>query len=331
MNTFVDIKQLPAPSTGRTGWPWTETSSSLPDTMPSGAPWPRLSIVTPSFNQGQFLEETIRSVLLQNYPNLEYIIIDGGSTDNSIEIIKKYEPWISYWVSESDRGQSHAINKGLARCTGEIFNWINSDDLLLPDALSHVARAFEGYDAVGGGVINFGDGDEELVVNSNLTPLKLIPNGLDVVFHQPGLWLRPELIKQCGGIDERFHFTFDWDLVIRYFILFPKVAYLSEPLASFRLHEDSKTVSSQEKFTNDRIKVLNKLRRLPRFEALHRASNYYYRLAHWWTVLNAATAQPRQPRLPETLRLARLALNDPMIRCSIKTAGAIRRVLLNRP
>lgn len=331
MNTFADIKQLPAPPIGRTGWPWTQSSSALPDTMPGGAAWPRISVVTPSFNQGQFLEETIRSVLLQGYPNLEYIIIDGGSTDNSVEIIKKYEPWISYWTSERDRGQSHAINKGLARCSGEIFNWINSDDLLLPDALSHVARAFVGHDAVGGGVINFGDKREELEINTNLTSNNLIRNGKDVVFHQPGLWLRPQLIKQCGGIDERFHFTFDWDLVIRYFHLFHNVAYLDAPVARFRLHENSKTVSSQEKFTDDRIRVLSKLRRLAGFELLHRTSDYHYRLARWWKILNAATAQPRGPRLPQTLRLLRLACNDPMIRCSVKTAGAIRRVLLSRP
>ena len=331
MNTSVDIKDLPAPPAGRTGWPWTQGSSALPDAMPDGAAWPRISVVTPSFNQGQFLEETIRSVLLQNYPDLEYIIIDGGSKDSSVEIIKKYEPWISHWVSESDRGQSHAINKGLERCSGEIFNWINSDDLLLPDALAQIARTFDGCDAVGGGVINFDENSEDLVVNHNITPATLIRDGTDVVFHQPGLWLRPQLIERCGGIDEKFHFTFDWDLVIRYFSLFPKVNYLDAPLARFRFHETSKTVSSQEKFTKDRIRVLNKLRRLPNFEVLHKDSNYYYRLSRWWKILNAATGQPRRPVVPETLRLLRLACNDPMIRCSIKTAGAIRRVLLARP
>ncbi len=331
MNHSREIQDLPAPPVGRTGWPWTQSSSALLDTPPNGNAWPRISVVTPSFNQGQFLEETIRSVLLQNYPNLEYIIIDGGSSDESIEIIKKYEPWLSYWVSERDRGQSHAINKGLEQCSGEIFNWINSDDLLLPDALSQVARAFEGHDAVGGGVINFGRGEDDLTINHNLTSANLIRNGADVVFHQPGLWLRPQLMNQCGGIDERFHFTFDWDLVIRYLSLFPNVAYIQAPLARFRLHDDSKTMSLQERFTHDRIKVLGKLRRLPSFESLHKTSDYHYRLARWWVVLNTATGQPRPPITPQALRLARLACNDPMIRFSIKTAGALRRVLLSRP
>ena len=128
INTALTLQDLPAPPEGKTGWPWTEQTEVLPDKMPDGSDWPRISIVTPNYNYGHFIEETIRSILLQGYPNLEYIIIDGASTDNSIEIIKKYEKWVSYWVSEKDTGQSNAINKGLERCTGEFFNWINSDD-----------------------------------------------------------------------------------------------------------------------------------------------------------------------------------------------------------
>ncbi|MGB5971795.1 MAG: glycosyltransferase, partial [Nodosilinea sp.] len=109
--------------------------------MPDGSEWPRVSIVTPSYNQGQFLEETIRSVLLQRYPNLEYIVIDGGSTDNSAEIIEKYQSCITYWVSEKDNGQAHAINKGLKISTGSILGWINSDDLYVKGTLRKIAQA----------------------------------------------------------------------------------------------------------------------------------------------------------------------------------------------
>ena len=104
---------------------------------------PKISIVTVSFNQGKYLEQTIQSVLSQNYPNLEYIIIDGGSTDNSVEIIKKYESKLTYWESAADEGQYHAVEKGLNRCTGEIMAWINSDDFYLPGAFMKVARIFE--------------------------------------------------------------------------------------------------------------------------------------------------------------------------------------------
>src|SRR5437870_1420981 len=139
------LNELPSPPPDKTGWPWTAETPPLPPARPDGSAWPRISIVTPSYNQGQFIEETIRSVLLQGYPDLEYTIIDGGSTDQSIEIIKKHEPWLTYWVSEQDRGQAHAINKGLSRSTGEIFQWINSDDVLLSGALFELAAAYSGH------------------------------------------------------------------------------------------------------------------------------------------------------------------------------------------
>lgn len=129
------------PKTERKGWPWDSQTSPL--LYHAKKEWPKITIVTPSFNQGQYIEETIRSVLLQNYPNLEYIVIDGGSTDGTLEILAKYSPWISYWVSEKDKGHGHAINKGFSLASGKLYGWINSDDLYMDEAFFTLANAFE--------------------------------------------------------------------------------------------------------------------------------------------------------------------------------------------
>jgi glycosyltransferase involved in cell wall biosynthesis len=137
------LDELPPPPPGKSGWPWTEISTTLAPPVVNGASQPKITIVTPSYNQGKYIEETIRSVLLQQYPNLEYIIMDGGSSDESVEIIKKYSKWISYWKSEPDKGQSDAINKGMKIGTGSIAGWINSDDMLCKDALNRFAYNFD--------------------------------------------------------------------------------------------------------------------------------------------------------------------------------------------
>jgi glycosyltransferase involved in cell wall biosynthesis len=135
------LAELPPPPTGKAGWPWTVDSRFLPPTRYDGSSWPRISIVTPSYNQGQFIEETIRSVLLQGYPDIEYFVIDGGSSDQSIEIIRKYERWLTYWTTEKDRGQAHAINKGFARATGQIGAYLNSDDYYCPEVFRYVGES----------------------------------------------------------------------------------------------------------------------------------------------------------------------------------------------
>jgi len=116
------LESLPTPPVGRSGWPWDDATPAVTLQMEDGKHWPKISIVIPSYNQGQYIEETIRSILLQGYPNLEIHIMDGGSKDMTVGIIEKYSPWLSSWVSEKDEGQSDAINKGFGRCSGEIFN-----------------------------------------------------------------------------------------------------------------------------------------------------------------------------------------------------------------
>jgi glycosyltransferase involved in cell wall biosynthesis len=136
----ADVKKLP-PAGKKHGWPWDTPVRRLPAQMPNGKEWPRITIVTPAYNQAHYLEETIRSVLLQGYPNLEYIVINDGSADNTEDVIRRYEPWISYWTTQKNAGQPTAINNGFARSTGEIMGWLNSDDLLLPQALERSTLA----------------------------------------------------------------------------------------------------------------------------------------------------------------------------------------------
>src|SRR5690606_17858667 len=113
--------------------------------LPDGRAWPRITLVTPSYNQGRFIEATLRSVVRQGYPNLEWLVYDAVSHDESVRHIQRYAAWMTAWTSEPDRGQSHALNKGFARATGDILGWLNSDDLLLPGALARVAEVFAAH------------------------------------------------------------------------------------------------------------------------------------------------------------------------------------------
>jgi len=139
----VMINSLPLPPAGKNGWPWNDLHQHLAADRQDEFICPKISIITPSYNQGQFLESTIRSILLQGYPNLEYIIIDGGSTDKSIEIIRKYEPFLAYWHSRKDNGQSDALNQGFSISTGDLMGWICSDDMLEPNALCQLASCYQ--------------------------------------------------------------------------------------------------------------------------------------------------------------------------------------------
>jgi glycosyltransferase involved in cell wall biosynthesis len=214
-------------------------------------PFPSISIVTPSFNQGQYLEETICSVLDQNYPNLQYIIIDGGSTDNSVEIIKKYQKHLSYWVSEKDKGQTHAINKGIEKCTGEVFGYINSDDLLLPKSLDRVASVWnEGHTwLVGWCKYLEVSGDWPYVVRAIQRPADwFIDNPIP---QQSSFWAR-KYFDQIGLFREDLHYCFDYEYWMRmHFKAGLNPAVVRQCMSAFRLHEASKTVSVWDKFVKE--------------------------------------------------------------------------------
>jgi glycosyltransferase involved in cell wall biosynthesis len=206
------LADLPPPPAGKTGWPWTVETPQLPAARPDGTPWPRISIVTPSYNQGRFIEETIRSVLLQGYPDLEYIVVDGGSTDGAVDMIRNYAAWLTYWTSEPDRGQAHAINKGMACAKGSILNWLNTDDILAPEAAKAVGLVSglrPDADIVGGTRLVRRLGDTGLFVD----PVwqvgwrdYLLEAG---IFAQEATFFSSRAWAAVGPLDERCGFIFD--------------------------------------------------------------------------------------------------------------------------
>jgi len=203
---------------------------------------PLVSIVTPSYNQAQFLEETILSVLNQDYPNLEYIIIDGGSSDGSVDIIRKYEKRLAYWVSEPDRGQSHAMNKGIACATGDILFWLNADDLCLPGAFSSVAEAFSKQPlpriVIGQAYIIDHEGKLRGQLKSQFTSWADLATRKCKI-RQVAAFFDRKLFDELGGLDESLDYAMDTDLLLRFTHLYPPLI-INEYLGAFKLHQANK-------------------------------------------------------------------------------------------
>lgn len=220
---------------------------------------PKISIVTPSYNQAHFIEETMLSVLSQDYPNFEYIVIDGGSTDGSVDIIKKYNDKLAYWVSEKDRGFADAINKGFSKATGDIFFWINSDDLLLKNALKIVGSYFARYPNT---QVVFGD---RWIINdkSQKTMEMRFHFYHDKLFRhyknigQEATFWRKDIFKQVGGIDESLNYAIDLDLWCRFSKL-TKLKHLPFFLGAFRQQPESKTSTIGDVGKAEREKIVAK-------------------------------------------------------------------------
>ena len=229
-------------------------------------PSPRITIVTPTRQQASTIRETIESVLGQDYAELQYWVLDGGSTDGTVEILRRYEHDPRFhWISESDHGQSDAINKGLARGNGEIFNWLNSDDYLEPGALRCVAEAFQKHpeaDIVSGWTAEFRGEPPKIFNRIQLqlrgTPEQSIPVG---VFNQPGTFWRTDIVRALGGIDPSLHFVMDWDLWVRYLARYgqDKAVRIDNLLAHYRHHAAAKTSTSSDQFYEEANGVFHNL------------------------------------------------------------------------
>jgi glycosyltransferase involved in cell wall biosynthesis len=285
------LKELPPPPEGKVGWPWTEESQQLPDKQPSGKPWPKVSIVTPSYNQADYIEETIRSMLLQGYPNLEYIIIDGKSSDHSVEIIKKYEPWLSYWVSESDRGQTHAVNKGFALCSGEILAWLNSDDTYEAGTLAAVAQKMSSDTSID---VLYGNVKITDEIGKVMAEVRSVPFNSQAFLYetvhivaQSAVFWRRKMLVEVGDVNEALHYAMDRELLIRFMEHGANFSFIRKPLGTYRCHTQAKTSSEKS-----RAELLS----IPQMTAVTKRTDYLfwrsvYRLRqYFWLIVQGDLA-----------------------------------------
>lgn len=221
--------------------------------------YPKISIVTVSYNQGQFIEDNIKSVINQNYPNVEHIIIDAGSTDGTLDILKKYDEHL-VWTSEPDRGQSHGLNKGFKKATGEIMGWFNSDDRVAPNALHRVAEFFKDNPNEIGvvGNINLVNQKGEFVRKVKgeayqYTDMVNVKRGVT----QPSTFIKTEVFNKIGYLDESLHYTMDFDLFLRVSSI-KTIPYINFSLADFRLQSQAKTTNGLAEFRKEHIKIARK-------------------------------------------------------------------------
>lgn len=230
---------------------------------------PLVSIITPSYNQAAYLERTLQSVFAQDYPRIEYIVVDGGSTDQSPEIIEKYSSQLDWWVSEKDKGQADAINKGIRRARGQILAWLNSDDLYLPGSVSQAVQSLENNPELG---LIFGDA---ITIDANGRPLSRLTFGdwgLKELINfriicQPAVFMRRTVLEEAGYLDLSYHFLLDHQLWIRMAALAP-VQHIASLWAAARHHPEAKNVSQAGVFGVEAMRILEWMRQDPSLSQL---------------------------------------------------------------
>ncbi len=279
--------------------------------------YPRITIVTPSFNQGGFLRETIESILNQDYPNLEYIVIDGGSTDGSVDIIRRYEEHLSYWCSEKDRGQSDAIMKGFKRATGELLAWVNSDDVLLSSCLRTIAEYYlreKEPEIVTGNVVY-------IDYQGRITRYIRLPRQSRFFFFRgiwhasaPAIFFKASLFRKVDGLNLHYNLCMDLDMWMQMMKRGARVVHIPRYLGAYRWHKGAKTVqylnSKTTSLSQERVDILKE--NIPRFSVskvlfwrtiykLYQVSNFNYLIGYlscrsikgteWWRVFGRGSSR----------------------------------------
>jgi len=240
------IAELPKPPANKTGWPWTEGSERLPNVMPGGKPWPKISVVTPHLNQRPFIEETIRSILLQGYPDIEHFVIDGGSTDGSLDLIEQYSPWVKC-VVEKGEGQSAALNRGFRVATGELIGWQNSDDFYAPGSFREAALAAAQHPAceIFNGMVRGFQGQDSrppwIFENCNeFSQEKLLK---EVCVMNQSMFLRRKVFERGVFLRDDLHFAMDQEFFWRLSLEGFRYHMVPSMIGYYRQHENAKSTS----------------------------------------------------------------------------------------
>jgi glycosyltransferase involved in cell wall biosynthesis len=256
----LELTALPEPRGDRTRWPW----AIPPDPLPFPSHCPKLTIVIPSYNQGEYLEATLRSILFQGYPDLEVWVIDGGSSDRTLDILRTYDPWVQ-WISEPDQGQSDAVNKGLRRATGDWIGWQNSDDTYAPNAFAHFAHTLtaqphsdviygqlDHIDAVGNYLFPYPVTEATV---GTMIPYSAVTNHA-VFFHR-------KVIDAGEGLDLTYHHCMDQEFILRLLLRGYRFTFTPQVLAQWRLHDDSKSTQQMTIWAREAFRLCQRVYDLP--------------------------------------------------------------------